>query len=100
MTKPLSKAEKRLIRRNDKLVKQKDKCVRLSSNIVLNEKYIRIDVAPELVKSPRASSPSNYKECNFLGATCIQIKKVIGHGRIKSQEHGLQVKNQIPSCLT
>ncbi len=84
MTKILSKAAKRLIRRNDKLAKQNDKSVRLSGNIEIDEKYIRIDVAPELVKSPRASSPYNYKECYF--SWCHSYSDQEGNWTWKNQE--------------
>lgn len=61
----LSKAEKRLLKRNQKLVKQQEKNVRLSGGVTITDKFIRVDSTPSLSKTPKVLSPSNYTECYF-----------------------------------
>ncbi len=71
MTKKLSKKEARLQRKIEKLAKQKDKQVRLSSSIKINDKYIRVTQIPNLIKKPRSQSPENYK-AHYFSWCCSQ----------------------------
>ncbi|BCS54070.1 hypothetical protein [Geobacter sp. SVR] len=63
--KKLSKAEARIQRNIEKLAKTRDKNVRLSENIRIEDKYIRVSEAPSLEKNPRSTNPDNYKTCYF-----------------------------------
>jgi hypothetical protein len=61
----MSKKEARLQRKLDKLAKNQEKNIRLSSNIEIKEKYIRANVKPELKKEPRSIRQNGYKEYFF-----------------------------------
>jgi len=64
MTKKPSKAEARLLRKIEKDLKDKSKSVRLSSDVEVSSKNIRIETRPSLTKEARlAVSPHSYKDC-------------------------------------
>lgn len=65
MTKKGSKKELRLQKKLEKLTKKKEKSVRLSSGIEIQDKYIRSPTKPKLEKKPRSSSAENYKNYYF-----------------------------------
>ena len=61
----MSKKEKRLKRKIKKLVKENEKKVRLSSSVIIKDKYIRANFKPKLSKTPRVTSPNTYKNYYF-----------------------------------
>lgn len=61
----LSKKEARLRRKIEKLAKNREKNVRLSSNIQVKDKFVRSSVTPRLEKMPLAADPDNYKKHYF-----------------------------------
>ena len=71
----MSKREARLQRQLDKLAKNQEKNIRLSSNIEIKEKYIRANVKPELKKEPRSIRQNGYKEYFFSWCDTISDVK-------------------------
>ena len=61
----MSKKEARLQRNLEKLAKTQEKNIRLSSNIKIEEKYIRTNVKPPIKKEPRSINQDRYKEYFF-----------------------------------
>jgi hypothetical protein len=70
------KKEVRLQKKVEKQLKQKEKNIRLSSDVEFIDKYIRVMSLPSLDKNPRAKSPDNYKECYLTW--CSSHKDVDG----------------------
>lgn len=60
-----SKKEARLIRKLEKELSQKGKSARLSSSVVVEEKYVRLSVKPQLDKIPVVLSHDAYKDAYF-----------------------------------
>lgn len=69
MTKKPNKKEIRLQKKIEKKLKQKEKSIRLSSDISITDKYIRAPSLPALDKTPRSKSPDSYKECYLTWCT-------------------------------
>jgi len=65
MRKGESKRERRLQKKLEKIAKQKEKSVRLSSSVEIQNKHIRSTQVPSLNKLPRSPEPSNYKNYCF-----------------------------------
>lgn len=65
MPKGESRKERRLQRKLEKIAKQQEKSVRLSSSVEIQDKHIRSTQVPNLNKLPRSPDPSNYKDYYF-----------------------------------
>ncbi len=76
MLKGETKKEKRLKRNLEKIAKQKEKSVRLSSSVEIHDKYIRSSYKPDLTKTPRFAVPENYKKHYF--SWCSTQSDIVG----------------------
>ena len=80
----MSKKEARLQRKLEKLVKNQEKNIRLSSNIEIKEKYIRSNSNPLIKKEPRCINQDGYREYFFAWCdTIADVEDVWSWGEVR-----------------
>ena len=80
----MSKKEARLQRKLEKLVKNQEKNIRLSSNIEIKEKYIRSNSKPLIKKEPRCINQDGYREYFFAWCdTIADVEDVWSWGEVR-----------------